>query len=430
MATKVSIEDLAAFGGNPAFTEQLHVGRPNICDRECLYRRIDSILDRKWLTNNGPYVQEFENIVADYLGVKHCIATCNGTMALQIAAIAAGLEGEVIIPSFTFIATAHALKWLGMRPVFCDVDPESHNIDFRQIEKLITPQTSGVVGVHLWGRPNNIEALEAVAQRHGIQLLFDASHAFGASYQGKMVGSFGRAEIFSFHATKFFNTIEGGAVATDDDALARQIRLMNNYGFAGYDKAVSIGTNGKMNEVCAAVGLTVFEELEKLIEINRLNFEQYKLELNGIEGVNLVSYEGKEKFNFQYVVVEIDETLTHISRDQLVAIFHAENVLARRYFYPGCHKMEPYRSDTFYKGLRLPETDRLAGRVISLPSGSAVGAKDIRKICDIIRFVVNRSRKGMGFPPESGHIVKRNCPTVQTDLEKNLQDQNEYGYVS
>ena len=384
---------LAIFGGTPTFQDKIHVGRPNIGNREDLLNRITDILDRKWLSNNGKYVQEFEERVAQLLGVKHCIVACNGTIAMEIAAKAANLTGEVIVPSFTFIATAHAMQWLGLTPVFCDIDPKTHTIDAEQVEKLITPRTSAIVGVHVWGQPCNVEALAAIAQRHNLKLLFDAAHAFHCSYQGRMLGNFGDAEVFSFHATKFFNTFEGGAIVTNDDELANKIRLMKSFGFAaGYDNVTSLGTNGKMNEVCAAMGLTGLESLDEFIAVNYRNYKHYQQELAGIPGVRLFQFDETEKSNYQYIVLEIDENITHISRDQLVQILHAENLLARRYFYPGCHQMEPYRSLFPEAGERLPQTNQLVNRVFTLPTGTAMTQEQISQVCMLIRFVVENGQ--------------------------------------
>jgi dTDP-4-amino-4,6-dideoxygalactose transaminase len=244
MNTSWSMDSLAILGGSPAFAEKLHVGRPNLGDRTRLLERINDIFDQLWLTNGGPYVQELELRVAELVGVKHCIAMCNATVALEIAIRALGLAGEVIVPSFTFVATAHALQWQQITPVFCDIDPLTHNIDPRRIEELITPLTTGIIGVHLWGRACNIEQLEEIARRRNLKLLFDAAHAFGCSYKGKMIGSFGSAEVLSFHATKFLNTLEGGAVVTNDDQLAQKMRLMKNFGFTYYDRTDDVGTNG------------------------------------------------------------------------------------------------------------------------------------------------------------------------------------------
>ncbi|MCZ7574940.1 MAG: aminotransferase class I/II-fold pyridoxal phosphate-dependent enzyme [Ardenticatenaceae bacterium] len=388
---KSVIEDLAIFGGEPAFGETLHVGRPNIGNRERFLERINDMLDRRWLTNKGPCVKEFEQRLAEHLVVKHCIAMCNATVGLEIAIRALGLTGEVIVPSFTFIATAHALQWQEITPVFCDIDPQTHNIDPKQIERLITPRTTGIIGVHVWGRACNVDALREIAERYRLKLLFDAAHAFACSHHGQMIGNFGDAEVFSFHATKFFNTFEGGAVTTDDDDLAARIRLMKNFGFAGLDNVIYIGTNGKMSEISAAMGLTSLESLDEFIETNRRNYYAYQKHLACIPGCTLIAYDESEANNYQYVVVEVDEAITGISRDLLVEILHAENVRARRYFYPGCHRMEPYRSNFPDAGLLLPETERLVQRVLSLPTGMAVGIEEISQICQIIRFAVEHA---------------------------------------
>lgn len=386
------LKDLAFFGGAPVFKDKLHVGRPNIGNRDRLLTRINDILDRRWLSNNGLYVQEFEQQIADLVGVKHCIVTCNATIALEIAIRAAELKGEVIIPSFTFVATAHALQWQEITPVFCDVDPLTHNIDPRQIEQMVTPRTTGIIGVHLWGRPCNVEALSKIAQTHNLKLMFDASHAFGCSSKGQMVGSFGDAEVFSFHATKFLNAFEGGAIVTNSDELCRKIRLMKNFGFAGNDNVIYIGTNGKMHEVSAAMGLTSLESLDEFIDINYKNYKHYQKELATTSGVKLTIYDETEKCNYQYIVLEVDELKFGISRDKLIEVLSAENIMARRYFYPGCHQMEPYRSYFPHNRKLLPETDKLSLKIISLPTGTAVNLADISKICQIIRLVAKNSR--------------------------------------
>jgi len=351
------------------------------------------MLDRRWLTNDGPFVQQLESEIRQYLGVRHCITTCNGTVALEIAIRAVGLTGEVIVPSFTFIATAHALQWQEITPVFCDIDPHSHTLDTKLVERMITPRTSGILAVHTWGQPCDTEALENICRRRGLDLLFDASHAFGCSHRDRMVGNFGRAEVFSFHATKVFHTFEGGAVVTNDDELAAKIRLMKNFGFAGYDNVIYIGTNGKMSEVSAAMGLTCFESLEDFIAVNRRHYEQYREALGGLPGVRVFPHDGSEKRNYQYVVLEIDAEQAGIGRDLLLEVLHSENVLARRYFYPGCHRMEPYRSYFPHAGLLLPETEALADRVLILPTGTAIGTSEIACVCDLLRFCVMHGRE-------------------------------------
>lgn len=388
---KDNIDEFALFGGRSVFKEVLHVGRPNIGSRQNFIERVNDILDRKWLTNGGKYVQEFEYQLEQLIGVKHCIAICNATVALEIAIRALDMNGEVIVPSFTFIATAHALQWQGITPVFCDVDPQTHNLDARQVERLITPRTTGIIGVHVWGRACDTDALSEIAHRRNLRLLFDAAHAFACTSKGQMIGGFGDAEVFSFHGTKFFNTLEGGAVATNDDALAYKIRLMKNFGFTNYDQTDYVGINGKMNEISAAMGLTNLESLDEFIAVNHQNYRLYQTYLAGLNGISLITYNESERYNYQYVVLEIDPQKAGLTRDELVNILHAENVLARRYFFPGCHQMEPYRSYFPHSGLLLPWTERLTERVFCLPTGTSVGKMEIEKICELIHFALQNS---------------------------------------
>lgn len=386
---KNRVEDLAFFGGTPAFADKLHVGRPNIGDRQKFAERIDDILDRRWLTNEGYYVTEFERRIAEIAGVEHCVAMCNATVGLEIVIRALGLTGEVIVPSFTFIATAHALQWQGITPVFCDIDPRTHTLDPIKVEQLITPRTTAIMGVHLWGRACKIDPLAEIATRHGLKLLFDSAHAFGCSYKGQMIGRFGNAEVFSFHATKFVNSLEGGAVVTPDGELAKRMRLMKNFGFTNYDRTDNVGTNGKLNEVSAAMGLTNLESMDDFITINRRNYEQYQQELSGLEGMSFLGYDEQEKSNYQYVVLEIESRQTGLTRDQLMGVLHAENVLARRYFYPGCHRMEPYHSNS--PAVQLPETEKVAMRVLCLPTGTAVSPGDIAQVCQILKLAIGNA---------------------------------------
>jgi dTDP-4-amino-4,6-dideoxygalactose transaminase len=381
---------LAIFGAAPAFAEALHVGRPNVGDKAAILARIEAVLDRNWLTNDGPLVREFEEAVARYHGVRHCVAMCNGTIALEIAIRATGLTGEVIVPAFTFVATAHALQWQEITPVFCDVDPATHNIDVARVEELITPRTTGILAVHLWGRPCDVEGLEKVARGHDLKLLFDAAHAFGASSNGVMIGNFGDAEVLSFHATKVLNSFEGGAVLTNDDTLAERMKLMRNFGFVGVDDVGYVGTNGKMTEVCAAMGLTSLESFDSFVAANKRNYHAYRRIVERIPGLDLVGYDGEDRRSWHYVVAEVGEE-SPLTRDELWKVLVAENVLARRYFFPGVHRMEPYRSYFPHAHLLLPETKRLADRVLTLPTGSAVTPDDIEVIGDIVRRAMSAS---------------------------------------
>lgn len=387
--SKNRVEDLAFFGGTPAFGDKLHVGRPNIGNRQKIADRMSDILDRRWLTNGGYYVDEFERKIAETVGVAHCVAMCNATVGLEIAIRALDLKGEVIVPSFTFIATAHALQWQNIVPVFCDIDPRTHTLDPIKVEELITPRTTAIIGVHLWGRACEIEPLAEIASRYGLKLLFDSAHAFACSYKGQMIGRFGHAEVFSFHATKFVNSLEGGAVVTNDGELAKKMRLLKNFGFTDYDRTEDVGTNGKLNEVSAAIGLTNIESMDDFITTNRRNYQLYDQELANRQGIGLLRYDEQEKCNYQYVVVEIDSRKTGLTRDQLLQVLHAENVLARRYFYPGCHRMEPYSSNS--KAGLLSETEKVAMRVLCLPTGTAVSPDDILQVCKILKLAIENA---------------------------------------
>jgi dTDP-4-amino-4,6-dideoxygalactose transaminase len=346
-------------------------------------------LDNHWLTNNGPMVQEFERRVAEHLGVKHCVAMCNGTIALEIAIRALGLEGEVIVPSWTFVATAHALYWQGITPVFADIDPTTHNLDPEAVRRMITPRTTGIVGVHLWGRAAPIEELQAIADEHDLKLMFDAAHAFGSTYKGRTIGRFGACEVLSFHATKAFNTMEGGAVVTNDDELAEAMRLMRNFGFTGYDNVIHPGTNGKMIEVCAAMGLINLEALDEVIAINRCNHASYAEILADIPDISVLPYDSTERNSHHYAVIEVDKNCA-ATRDQIVAALQAENVLARKYFWPGVHRMKPYCDIFPHANLLLQSTELIADRVVVLPSGTAVTMDDIATIGATIKQIVAR----------------------------------------
>jgi dTDP-4-amino-4,6-dideoxygalactose transaminase len=224
-------------------------------------------------------------------------------------------------------------------------------------------------------------------------LIFDAAHAFGGSDRGTMIGNFGDAEVFSFHATKFFNTFEGGAIVTNNDDLATKIRLMKNFGFSGYDNVIHIGTNGKMNEFSAAMGLTGLENIEQFIRTNYLNYKNYQKNLSKLPGIQLIKYNESEKCNYQYIVLEIDEELAHISRDRILEILQKENILARRYFFPGCHNMEPYKSLNSQAGKHLPETEKLTKNVLILPTGTSMDENNVKCVCNLIGFVIRNARE-------------------------------------
>lgn len=379
--TKQRLDDLAIFGGPPAFAdhERLTVGVPNIGDKSLLLERINTALDRRWLSNNGALVQDFERRVAEISGVRHCVAMCNATLALQVAIRAMGLTGEVIVPSFTFSATAHAVAWLGLTPVFCDVDPATHLLDPAHAESLITPRTSGIMGVHVWGQPCPARLTE-IARRHGLALLFDGAHAFGCLENGRPFAGRGDATVFSFHATKVVNAFEGGALVTDDAGLARRVRAIQNFGLTAADEVSWVGTNAKMSEAAAAMGLTSLDAMPEILTHNRDVYRAYLAGLAQVRGIRPLDYDHAMN-NCQYVVIEVDEDIAGIGPDLLRVVLREEGVTCRRYFSPACHAMTPYRGST-----RLPNTEAVTRRVLQLPTGLVVTRAAVARVCELIDF--------------------------------------------
>ncbi len=378
--TADSLDGLAVFGGEPAFTEPRHVGRPNLGDRARVLELIGDAMDRGWLSNEGPLHQEFQECVRELTGVRHCIVVANATVGLQVAAKAMELEGEVLMPSFTFIGTPHAVSWIGLRPVFVEIDPRTHTLDPAAVRRAIGPRTAGIVGVHLWGRSSGATELEAIAAEHGLPLLFDAAHAFGCTAAGRPVATLGDASVVSFHATKVVGAGEGGAILTDDDELATRCRRMRNFGFVDFDTIGSLATNAKMNELSAAMGLASLDAFDGFVAVNRRNYERYVDRLRDVPGVEVIDYADGDVHNFHYVVIEVPAAV----RDALLRTLQAEQVLARRYFYPGCHRQGPYLADAE----PMPITEAVSDRVVTLPTGMAMSEEDVDGVCAIIRLAM------------------------------------------
>jgi dTDP-4-amino-4,6-dideoxygalactose transaminase len=377
---------LAIFGGQPRFETPRHVGTPTIPDRETLHARLDQMLDARRLTNDGPFVRDFEARLSHLNGDVEAVAVCNATVGMQLLLKALDLDGEAILPSFTFIATAHACLWEGLEPVFVDVERDTHTIDPDCVARAVNDSTALIVGVHLWGRMCHVRELEAIARDRGIPLVFDAAHALGCTYEGVPMGRLGTASVVSFHGTKFVQSLEGGAIFTPDRELADRLRLLRNFGFQGFDNVIALGTNAKMNEVCAAMGLGSLESLDRLIATNTANRAAYRVALTGLQGLALYEFDEQEANNFQYLIVEVDPQACPFTRDDLVAILHAENVIARRYFTPGCHRSMPYRTQQRRGTSRLTVTEQLCDSLIALPTGAGVNTTDIAEIGAILRL--------------------------------------------
>jgi dTDP-4-amino-4,6-dideoxygalactose transaminase len=349
-------------------SKKLYVGCPNLGDKRAFLQWVDKIWKSKWLSNNGPIVKEFEKQVQELLGIRHAIAVCNATTGLQILANAVfGDYSRVYVPSFTFAATVYAIDWAGFVPDFVDVELDTHNI-----MPIVYSSNHPVVATHLWGRPCRIDVL----QDNIAPVIYDAAHAFGCSYKGTKIGNFGEGEVFSFHATKFINSFEGGMITTNRDDIAERCRLLRNFGFEGYDNSTVVGINGKMSEIHAAMGLCSLAQFDRFVECNQNNYEAYCENLKGLTGVKVVKHHTENTPNYQYVVIEVDR-----NRDKILGALWMGNIYARRYFYPGVHRMAHYKSIN----ISLPNTEALAEKVLVLPSGTSTTTKDIIKTCKIIR---------------------------------------------
>ncbi|GIU51272.1 aminotransferase DegT [Shewanella sairae] len=294
---------------------------------------IDRIFESGQLTNSGPLLQELESRLAKYLGVKHVICVANGSLALQVAYKALGLKGEVITTPFSFAATASTLLWEGLTPKFCDIDPQTFNLDPSLIESHITPSTSAILPVHVFGNPCEVEKIQHIADKHGLKVIYDAAHAFGVSYKGQSVLKHGDISTLSFHATKVFHTIEGGAIITESDEIAAKVRLLINFGITGPDKIEGLGTNAKMNEFEAAMGLCVLDDIDMIIQDRVYSHERYTDLLKGKYQFQKWSAQATQNGAYFPIVFESEQALL-ASKAKL----EAHDVFPRRYFYPSLDK--------------------------------------------------------------------------------------------
>lgn len=390
-------------GQPPAFHEPVPLHRPHYGYHEAVLGQIDGLLNGK-----SGMVAEFEARVASAIETEHCVAAANIGAALELAVRALGLGGEVILPAFMPVAAAHTLQRQGITPVFCDVDARTRTLDPQKARTLVTPRTTGIIAAHLWGLPCAVEPLQALARERGLKLLLDARDAFGCTRRGRPVGGFGDAEIFSFDAASPLYACDGAVVATGDAALARRLRIIQNLGFDDAGASVCLGMEGKMNEVCAAMGLANLEQVHDFIEINRRHVARYDLQLADLAGIIVTVDESREQRNSAHVVVEVDQKAAGISRDALFEVLRAEQVLVSRDYYPGGHRVEPYRLANAEAWLRLQATERLAERVLCLPAGAAVDEATIDQICDIIRCAVRYSGAIMSKvrPPARPGLVR------------------------
>ena len=376
----------AVLGSTPLFSEKLPIIQPTLPDYETIAPQVEEIFATGMLTK-GKYLHQFEERLAEYLGVKHAVCVSSCTLGLALAYQGLGLSEEVIVPSFTFMATVHPLVWNNATPVFVDIDPHTWNIDPARVEEAITPRTTGIVGVHNFGNPADVEALEEIARRHNLRLAFDAAHGFGTLYQGKPVGRFGDAEVFSITPTKLLVAGEGGVVATNDDALAEHIRTGREYGNDGHYGSNFAGLNARMAEFNAILGIKSLEMLEENAQRRNRVVERFRARLEWLPGLTFQTIRSGNRCSYKDLSVLVDEGKFGLTRDQLAQALEVENVDTRKYHDPPVHTHQTYRYlKERYDG-RLPVTDWVASRSLSLPVYSHMDQATVDGICIAIERI-------------------------------------------
>lgn len=374
-----------------AFQKPIYVTRPLLPELKDVSEKLREIWDSQWVTNNGPQHQVFEKRLLDVLGVPFLSLFNNGTIALIVGCQSLRLSGEVITTPFTFPATPHVLSWNNIRPVFCDIDPVTMNIDADRIESMITPQTTAILAVHVFGTPCDVEEIQKVADRYGLRVIYDAAHAFGVEIDGKGIGTFGDISMFSFHATKLFHTIEGGALTFNDPNLKPRIDLLKNFGIKNEEEVVMPGINGKMTELQAAIGIIMLDYIEEERRKRDILLHTYRGCLDGVQGLEFLPFDitGVKK-SYQYFVLRIDEKTFGRSRDYVYDEFKKYNVFTRKYFSPLCSDYTCYKHLPSSNSANLPIANNIAAEVLSIPFYGGLGIDDVIHICDILKSFQDR----------------------------------------
>lgn len=362
--------------------KKIHVTRSLMPDFEEYCEEIKELWDSHWLTNMGKKHKEFQSALCEYLGVKNIELVVNGHMALEMTLQAMELSGEVITTPFTFASTTHAIVRNGLTPVFCDINPDDFTIDVDKIEELITEKTSAILPVHVYGKICDVEKIEEIARKYNLKVIYDAAHTFGETYKGAGVGSFGDASIFSFHATKVFNTIEGGAVCYKDKALGDRIYDLKNFGIHGPEVVSGIGANAKMNEFQAAMGLCNLRHIDGEISARKAVFEKYTDILGDVKGIKTTSVQRDVTSNYAYFPVVFDEEEFGKSRDEIHQKLYDEGIVARKYFYPITSDFDCYKGK--FNPLDAPIAYDISKRVLALPIYGGLSLDIVEKICKII----------------------------------------------
>jgi len=362
---------------------KIFVTQPYLPPLEEFLPYMQEIWQSKTLTNGGPMHQRLERELCDYLGVRHISLFANGTLALVTALQALRITGEVITTPFSFVAGAHSLLWNGIKPVFVDIDPVTLNLDPRRIESVITPHTTAIMPVHCYGNPCQMDAIQQIADNYNLRVIYDAAHAFGVRQQGQSILNAGDLSIMSFHATKVFNTFEGGAIVSPDLKTKQRIDHLKNFGFVNEVTVVAPGINGKMSEVNAAFGLLQLKHVERAIARRREIDALYRRLLRDVPGISTVQPTGQDEPNCAYFPILVDQRFP-MSRDALYAQMREQDIFARRYFYPLISSFPMYRGLPSAAPENLPVATRLAEQVICLPLFPAMTDHDVQRVVDTI----------------------------------------------
>lgn len=369
------------------FTSPFLITQPLLPDLGETYQMLENIWESNQLSNNGPMVRWLEKKLANYLGAKHLSVFNNGTSALQVACRVLKLTGEVITTPFTFAATPHSLVWNSLKPVFCDIEEDAFNINPDLIESLITPETSAIMAVHVFGHPCNVQKIKEIADRYQLKVIYDAAHAFGVKIGDQPICNFGDISMFSFHATKIYHTIEGGALTFNDPDLKERADRLRNFGLDNDNDVLEPGTNAKMNELQAAIGILLLEKVGQEIEKRKALTHLYRKLLADIPGI-IVSKEIQGiSANYPYFVIRINRPGYGLSRDELYLELQKYNIFCRKYFYPLCSNFSCYQDLSSSSKIKLPVANQIADSVLALPLHGRMDLTDVEKICGIIKKI-------------------------------------------
>ena len=367
--------------------KQITVTSPLLPPLEEFIPYLHKIWDSKWITNMGQFHQQLEEALCDYLGVKYISIFTNGTLPLITALQALEIKGEVITTPYSFVATTHSLWWNGIKPVFVDIDPITCNINPNKIEAAITPQTTAIMPVHVYGTPCDMDAIQAIADKYGLKVIYDAAHAFGVKQNGKSVLTAGDMSTLSFHATKVYNTIEGGALVCNDAETKKRIDYLKNFGFEDETTVVGPGINGKMDEVRSAYGLLNLKQVDKAIDIRKKIVQQYRNALKNIPGISFMNDIEGVRHNYAYFPIFVDAEKYGMTRDELYFKMKAKNILGRRYFYPLISTFSTYKDLESSRPENLPVSVKMADSVICLPIHTELTDEDVKRVVEAIELL-------------------------------------------